>query len=357
MLHQWQQFITTFNGMAWPERMRWALGIFILLIISGLTVCFYLQNLREDSDPISVTVFNLGVVLSPIFVGIFVALRNRDAVWWIAGIVGVIFVSLCLTWLHWEDLRRGGESLSTTLRNVGILSGGCIAIILTVWRSLVGERQARTAHQQADTAKLNVLDERYERATGSLSNHILWVRLGGIYALQRLAEEYPEQYHIQVMQLLSAFVKNPIEDAEITPAPTGPPRDDVQNAMTAIGRRDERRIQLERNRVFQIDLRRADLTHIYLKDANLSNVRFDEANMSGATLIGAEMSSVSLWSTNISSVLFAEPPNEEGTGADRNPVKRLTQVILDQATFDANKPPKELAHACDQETGNPLHCP
>ena len=42
-----------------------------------------------------------------------------------------------------------------------------------------------------------------------LGSEVLSVRLGGIYALQRLAEEWPDQYHIQIMRLFCAFVRLP----------------------------------------------------------------------------------------------------------------------------------------------------
>ena len=227
-------------------------------------------------------------------------------------------------------------------------------MILAVWRSIVGERRANTARLQADTTQFSALNDRYERATQSLGSDVLWVRLGGIYALQRLAEEHPLQYHVQVMQLLCAFVRRPIAIAATVPSTVGPLRDDIQNAMTAIGRRDERRIELERLSAFQLDLRSADLRRVLLRGANLSNANLDNANLSEAILIGADLSCVQLWHTNLSSVLCAEPPNGEEDNANRNPVQGLTQQILDGACADADRPPRELHYACDAESGTSL---
>ena len=47
-----------------------------------------------------------------------------------------------------------------------------------------------------------------------LGSEVLSVRLGGIYALQRLAEEEPKQYHVQIMRLFCAFVRNPTKDED-----------------------------------------------------------------------------------------------------------------------------------------------
>ena len=45
-----------------------------------------------------------------------------------------------------------------------------------------------------------------------LGSGVLSVRLGGIYALERLAKEHPEEYHIQIMELLCSFVRHPTRD-------------------------------------------------------------------------------------------------------------------------------------------------
>ena len=94
------------------------------------------------------------------------------------------------------------ESGSTTVRNLGLLIAGLIALPLAIWRSWVAQRQA-------DTAQHNLLNERYRQGAEMLDSEILSVRLGGIYALQRLAADNPKHYHIQIMQLLCAFVRHP----------------------------------------------------------------------------------------------------------------------------------------------------
>ena len=120
-----------------------------------------------------------------------------DGFWWMAGIAVVLIVGGLFSWFFWKDLRGENESLSTTIRNLGFIIGGVIAIILAVWRSRVAERQAGAAQRQADTAQQSLLNERYERGAEMLGSEVLSVRMAGIYALQRLAVEHPIQYHIQ----------------------------------------------------------------------------------------------------------------------------------------------------------------
>ena len=341
-----QCFNTKIEDVFKPEGLRWTFGMVSFLVIGVFIVWFYMQNLRGETEALSMTVFKSAIVLCSIGVAIVITCRNKEATWWIAGIFVVLFVSSFFSWSSWEELRGGTESLSTTIRNIGLLTGGCVAIILALWRSMVGERQATTA-------KFSALNDRYERATESLGSDVLWVRLGGINSLQRLAEDYPEQYHIHVMQLLCAFVRKPIGDEVIVPVTSGPLRDDIQNAMTAIGRRDKSRIQLERIGGFELNLRAADLRRVQLRGSNLSNAILDNANLSEAILIGADLSRVSLWQTNLSSVLCAEPLSEE-EDASRSPVQGLTQKILNEACADTDKPLRELSCAHDAESGTPL---
>ena len=84
-----------------------------------------------------------------------------------------------------------------------------------------------------------------------LGSDVLSVRLGGIYALQSLAEERPRQYCVQNMRLLCMFVRHPtkhedvevegdgadIEGQSVTLRPR--PREDVQAIMLMMRNRNE----------------------------------------------------------------------------------------------------------------------
>ena len=122
---------------------------------------------------------------------------------WTGAIAMVLAIGALLSWFFWEDINDGNDSLSTIIRNLALVIGGTIAVLLAVWRSRISERQAtaaqdhaETAQRQAETAQRGLLNERYQRGAEMLGSKVLSVRLGGIYALGRLAEEHPEEYHI-----------------------------------------------------------------------------------------------------------------------------------------------------------------
>ena len=110
-----------------------------------------------------------------------------DGFWWIVGMVGMLIISGGLSWRYWRDLHSTQESLSTTIRNLGLVVGGFEAILLTAWRSIVAQHQAAAAQRQADTSQQGLPNERYQRSSEMLGSEILSVRLGGIYALDQHA--------------------------------------------------------------------------------------------------------------------------------------------------------------------------
>ena len=328
------------------QKWFWAIVVIIGILAFGIFLLWlHWVNLHCSQLSLFKIILTTCLLVTGITAMVVAVWPVRDPFRWIGAIYGVLAIGLYLSWFYWEDLHGDIDSVSTTVRNLGLIIGGIIAMLLAVWRSTVAERQANTAQQ-------SLLNERYQRAAEMLGNDVLSVRLAGIYALEHLAVEHPEQYHVEAMKLLCAFARNPtkedVEGEEVESTRTDRPRDDVQDAMTAIGRRNEARIRLERDSGFKLDLRSADLRRVRLKGANLSGAVLDEANLTEAILIGANLSCASLWSTNLSSTLFAQPPNGEDDESDRNPAKGLTQNNLNKACADSK--PRLICYVVDPET-------
>ena len=317
-------------------------------------------------------------------------------------------------WLNYRTSET--ESNSTTLRNMGLIFGGALALLFGVWRGLIAERQVaaaqrqvenaqrqvETAQRQAETAQQSFLNERYQRGAEMLGSEVLSVRLGGIYALERLAKEHPEQYHIQVTRLFCAFVRNP-PGADKNPVfeyaenePTGRLREDVQAVITAIGGRSQEGLALEnaeedfyldlreatlhgaslqganlagahllRAELGRADLRGADLSQSKLGFANMELVNLMDAKLSGADLFGANLfrttlsntdfSHAGLYGVNLSGALLKLPTPISDPGGDAKglSVLSLTQSQLNQARADLDNPPN-LNGVLDSGTGEPL---
>ena len=323
-----------------------------------------------------------------------------DRLLWTAVIFVVLAVGTSLFLNNWTDLR-GEDSNSTTIRNTALVLGGVIAGILALWRSIVAERQA-------DTAQQSLLNERYQKGAEMLGDKVLSVRLGGIYALERLAAEHPKQYHIQVMKLLCAFVRHPTSDQAYEASvalynknrATNTPyrlREDTKVAVEAIATRSDhslsieqqggyvpdlsgaqlRGLRIERANLRHVKLGRADLRGTYLFRADLRKADLSFTRLSGATLacsklsasfISADLSSAKMAHADLSTAVLddADLTNSELYGADlsdarlygtklsgadlslhaQDPVTGLTQIQLNCARADTDDPPK-LARVVD----------
>ena len=304
-------------------------------------------------------------------------------------IAAAVLVIVWLTFKYWDWLgavpngQDRQETNSSTLRNVGLLFAGFVALLIAVWRSWVAGRQAKTAEQ-------DLLNDRYQKGTEMLGNDVLSVRLGGIYALQRLAEEHPEQYHIQIMRLFCAFVRHPTKDKSAVSMPdqSGETshklpslRADVQTVMQAIADRKTANIALEREANFALDFRDADLQGMICWSGDLSGAVFIGADLSGANFVGTNLSNVYLidvkspgcvGNVNLSSAHLMRIENFSKmtiggylnvsdayiseldlSGARLMGVRNLTQSQLDQAHADPDNPPR-LGGLVDPETGERL---
>jgi hypothetical protein len=86
------------------------------------------------------------------------------------------------------------------------------------------------------------LTDRFSKAVGQLgTKDSLEVRLGGIYALERIARDSVRD-HPTVMEVLSAYVREHAPSSMcVSTAPTTRPTTDLQAILTVIGRRDKNR--------------------------------------------------------------------------------------------------------------------
>ena len=147
------------------------------------------------------------------------------------------------------------------------------------WRSWVAERQANTARR-------SLAYERFQKGVEMIGSPVLSVRLGGIYALDHLAEGW-WGYHVQVMRVLCAFVRNPPHDHDA-------PRPDVQDAVRVIGERSKDRIRIKKTSDYRPDLSHANLRGLKMGWLNFSGCNFEGADLSNATLTRCDLSGAHL---------------------------------------------------------------
>ncbi len=149
--------------------------------------------------------------------------------------------------------------------------------------------------------------DRYTKAIEQLGSDRLDVRIGGIYALERIARDSARD-HPTVMEVLSAFVREHsrepwpqlpgVDQSGAVPLALRDTRPDVQAAVTVIGHRNPRH-DLQPVNLLGADLTRANLTSANLTAATLHYANLHHANLRHANLRHANLREAILTSANL----------------------------------------------------------
>lgn len=253
---------------------------------------------------------------------------------------------------------------SASVRDLVLVLGSIIGGALLVWRTINYDRQAKAAKSQAVTAEQGRITDRINKAVENLSalrtvrredgDHVepnVEVRLGAIYALERIAQD-SERDHIPIMETLCAYIRENAPSSEAVNTdyikqhvskilfdrrfllessdpdssvehwrklarqediyhhvgPPQAPRADIQAAATVIGRRSRERIEYEQRQNqrdeaddlgYCLDLRWTNLQGANLFRARLSRAKLSHSSLDGADLDSAELEQASLVQTSL----------------------------------------------------------
>jgi uncharacterized protein YjbI with pentapeptide repeats len=244
-----------------------------------------------------------------------------------------------------ERVRLRNEARSTLLQAFG--GAFFLVTAFLTWRQIQVTREGQ-------------ITDRFTRAIEHLGTEDkLEVRLGGIYALERIANDSIKEQDA-IFELLAAFVRRHAgRPATTAPVPADSPPDevpplrvrapDLQAVMTVLGRRQPsgnqtvelqlagvdlrratlpdaslRAVQLESADLSGIDLQRADLRQADLRGADLRG-----ANLTGARLTGASLQHANLWDADLTEA------DLEGADVDQANLRsvRLVRGKLDRAVL------------------------
>jgi hypothetical protein len=239
--------------------------------------------------------------------------------------------------------------------------GGAVALGGAFAGGYVGLRQLDVGLRQVDVSREGQITERFTRAIDQLGSQSLDVRVGGIYALDRIGRDSETDYR-PIMEVLTAFLRQharPPKDAppkELILPPhaenTSPgefrvrPPADLEAALAVVGRPvrwywlaedlDLQEIYMVGASLQDANLRAADLTRANLQSADLRH-----ADLAGASLAGANLRHALLSVTGRPERHMRARTNLSGadlrgadlTGADLTGAD-LTGAALDDAILD-----------------------
>lgn len=223
---------------------------------------------------------------------------------WATVFMLYVLIMAFLFYHFWDfivaDAGNAGSDKRPNSYNFVVAVVAAVGLPFVFWRGL-------TAHRQAETAERGLRNDRYQKGADMLGGETLTARLGGVHALERLGRDFPEEYHIQVLDLFSDFMQLSEEVLSLDRPTYGAEpsltdnrcRPDVEAVARAIGNRNNRQIGIE-NRLRKrfhagrfdlidisgVNLRGANLASANLSDANLRNADLTQAHLQGATMSG-----------------------------------------------------------------------
>ncbi|MGW5103651.1 pentapeptide repeat-containing protein [Streptomyces sp. NPDC004100] len=150
----------------------------------------------------------------------------------------------------------------------------------------------RQAGSEQQIARDGQVTDRYTAAVANLGDTSEEVRIGGMYALQRIAQDSRRDAPT-VVQVLAAYVRSHSPDARPGTVGTGQPANDVQAALTILA--------TPLAKYTPVDLHGADLHGAVLPDAHLGGANLDGTNLTNANLRGANLDRSILTGTNLGS--------------------------------------------------------
>jgi Pentapeptide repeats (8 copies) len=213
------------------------------------------------------------------------------------------------TRLH-HDLRNGALQLLTVL---AVLVGAGVG-----FQQLAEDRDQ--GRQERQLTRQGQASERFTRAIDQLGSSRVETRIGGIYGLDQIAEQSPENT-VPVGEVLLTWLNS-------RPRPRTPPETplrehapDVQAALSALtgqryssivdARLDLHRLGLRGADLYGAmlsgaDLRGADLRGATLQDADLGGADLRGANLYGASLYGADLRGADLRGADVRETMVDE---------------------------------------------------
>jgi uncharacterized protein YjbI with pentapeptide repeats len=191
------------------------------------------------------------------------------------------------------------------------------------------------------------ITDRFTKAVDQLgkvdgNNPNIEVRLGGIYALERIAIDSPRD-HWNIMEVLTAYVRQnaPLDPGR--PYTEGEePRTDIQAILTVLGRRKtgptrerpNQRLDLSASRLCGASLDSVNLQGASLWEANLQGASLTEANLQAANLQEANLQAARLTGVNLQTANLREANLEAADLRESNlQSARLTGANLQTAVL------------------------
>ncbi|AWZ02370.1 secreted effector protein PipB2 [Rhodobiaceae bacterium] len=233
-----------------------------------------------------------------------------------------------LTVAFWSADPEGMRNLLWSLATVAAGAAGLYGLSLAARRTKALDEQARIAEETRKLSEQSQITERFTRAVEQLGNEKLSVRLGAVYALERIAKDSGRDLEA-ISSMLAAFIRDhsSVSDELNMTIPTGPELD-VVAALTVLIRILDKKHEIRVSG--KIDLQRVDFGGLVLPEADFSWFRLDSSNFDYSSMDKADFSNTS---ANSASFRNATLRGFLATGAEMN-MAYFADARLEGAHFE-----------------------
>jgi uncharacterized protein YjbI with pentapeptide repeats len=206
-----------------------------------------------------------------------------------------------------EQVDKSRGTLISFIGTVATIVGG-IALIanvcLAVWKLKQDDDKNKFDKNLAES---RLISERFSKSIEQLGSESIHICLGGIYSLEKIAKDSPED-HWTVMEVLSAFIREESSNKQYRKNLSTRVSTDVQVALSVIAHRDNsndrKSINLSDTNLNSVDMMDINLSNAVLISTNLSGSALYEAELVGAHLIEAKLNGAYLIRANLHSALL-----------------------------------------------------
>jgi Pentapeptide repeats (8 copies) len=264
-------------------------------------------------------------------------LRNRlriDEL--VLGFLALVVFGFALSFLFDEDTRVQGATLL-----------GGLVVAAGTYRTIQVTREGQ-------------ITDRFAKAIGQLGDDVPDVRLGGIYALERIARD-SRRDHGTVMEVLTAYVRKcaPLQASPETGDEKRCDKNSVQAAIAVLGRRkvrhdppEGRADARESREKRRLDLSNTDLGGVKFGEGNfgrasLRGTNLRDSDLHGAVLQGADLRGANLEAANL---VGADLAGARLGGAHYD-AKTTRWPDGPDAAAHASNTPDRSCHWCEKERG------
>ncbi len=217
-----------------------------------------------------------------------------------------------------EGVGRKGiidSYFSISIRYFGIVAaaGAIIGYVIAIARNIISDNQNKIADEQNKISERGQITENMVQAIDQIGTFNdkkpnIEVRLGGIYSLERIAQDSNRDY-VKIMNILCAYVretalkksKNPIANV----------REDIQAAIDVLGTEIERVNQSENKETFRVNLENCNLSKYRFSERDFNRYNdinngaiFDESLFKEAQFYKTDLSYASFDNSNLTKAYF-----------------------------------------------------